>query len=439
MPQRMRLALGGRLALLPAPAEVLELMVERFGPPNPEAARAVRRRRGAPRRAPARGRPPGARRRRARCGAARPGDRSRLARARAARRADPVRSHPLAARRQWRARRAHEPRPAQDRRAAAGVVRADAGGMPLQVDGRAVDAVRETLARRGSLVDRAPAAAALLGGRHGLRAQHRRLPRPRRSPRGWYRQRWSQFTYSARPGLSHTLCGCATNSPFRRPPRRPASPMSRRRPSSRRGSSRPAATPSRWRAASRSRGRRRSRARGSATARASPRCCRRSPCSARRASACRSRRPLSAPLLGRMHARGRRVGGADRRVRRDPRDRPARLHALLHLDRRRRRRLRRDLRRDRRAASRACLTAPSPHSARRRSRSSSGRCSRASCRCSSTARRCRRGPRTRLPARSRRRGPVAPLPATAPSVRRAAVRAMTRAPSRWRPRSRSAC
>jgi protein ImuB len=35
--QRMRLALGGRLALLPAPADTLELMVERFGPPHPEA------------------------------------------------------------------------------------------------------------------------------------------------------------------------------------------------------------------------------------------------------------------------------------------------------------------------------------------------------------------------------------------------------------------
>jgi len=35
--QRMRLAIGGRLALLPAPADTLELMVERFGPPNPEA------------------------------------------------------------------------------------------------------------------------------------------------------------------------------------------------------------------------------------------------------------------------------------------------------------------------------------------------------------------------------------------------------------------
>ncbi len=34
--QRMRLALGGRLALLPAPADTLELVVERFGPPNPE-------------------------------------------------------------------------------------------------------------------------------------------------------------------------------------------------------------------------------------------------------------------------------------------------------------------------------------------------------------------------------------------------------------------
>jgi protein ImuB len=35
--ERMRLALGGRLALLPAPAETLLLTVERFGPPHPEA------------------------------------------------------------------------------------------------------------------------------------------------------------------------------------------------------------------------------------------------------------------------------------------------------------------------------------------------------------------------------------------------------------------
>jgi len=35
--ERMRLALGGRLALLPAPAEALLLTVERFGPPHPEA------------------------------------------------------------------------------------------------------------------------------------------------------------------------------------------------------------------------------------------------------------------------------------------------------------------------------------------------------------------------------------------------------------------
>jgi len=35
-PQRMRLALGGRLVLLPAPAETLLLTVERFGPPHPE-------------------------------------------------------------------------------------------------------------------------------------------------------------------------------------------------------------------------------------------------------------------------------------------------------------------------------------------------------------------------------------------------------------------
>ncbi len=35
--ERMRLALGGRLALLPAPAETLQLTVERFGPPAPDA------------------------------------------------------------------------------------------------------------------------------------------------------------------------------------------------------------------------------------------------------------------------------------------------------------------------------------------------------------------------------------------------------------------
>lgn len=35
-PQRMLLALGGRLALLPAPAETLQLTVEGFGPPHPD-------------------------------------------------------------------------------------------------------------------------------------------------------------------------------------------------------------------------------------------------------------------------------------------------------------------------------------------------------------------------------------------------------------------
>jgi protein ImuB len=35
-PQRMRMVLGGRLAMLPAPAETLLLTVERFGPPHPE-------------------------------------------------------------------------------------------------------------------------------------------------------------------------------------------------------------------------------------------------------------------------------------------------------------------------------------------------------------------------------------------------------------------
>lgn len=37
-PERMRLALGGRLALLPAPAETLQLSVERFGPPSAPGA-----------------------------------------------------------------------------------------------------------------------------------------------------------------------------------------------------------------------------------------------------------------------------------------------------------------------------------------------------------------------------------------------------------------
>lgn len=36
-PARMRLALGGRLALLPAPAEALRLEADRFGPPHPES------------------------------------------------------------------------------------------------------------------------------------------------------------------------------------------------------------------------------------------------------------------------------------------------------------------------------------------------------------------------------------------------------------------
>ena len=36
-PQRMRMVLGGRLAMLPSPAETLELTVEGFGPPHPDA------------------------------------------------------------------------------------------------------------------------------------------------------------------------------------------------------------------------------------------------------------------------------------------------------------------------------------------------------------------------------------------------------------------
>jgi protein ImuB len=36
-PQRMRMVLGGRLAMLPSPAETLQLTVESFGPPHPDA------------------------------------------------------------------------------------------------------------------------------------------------------------------------------------------------------------------------------------------------------------------------------------------------------------------------------------------------------------------------------------------------------------------
>src|SRR5439155_15802182 len=79
-------------------------------------------------RAAARGRPAGARRRRSRRRPARPGRRSRLARARAPRGADPLRM--------TGPRRLNEPRPAR--------VRADAGGRPLAVEGRAVEAVRES-------------------------------------------------------------------------------------------------------------------------------------------------------------------------------------------------------------------------------------------------------------------------------------------------------
>ena len=60
-PVRMRLALAPRLALLPAPAESLRLAVERFGPPPADQRAPAARTRRRPRRAPARGRAPGAR------------------------------------------------------------------------------------------------------------------------------------------------------------------------------------------------------------------------------------------------------------------------------------------------------------------------------------------------------------------------------------------
>lgn len=77
-PLRMRLALSGRLALLPAPAETLRLTVERFGPPHAGAG-AVRRWPRSAARALARSDPPGASGRRSRSGLASARGRSRLA------------------------------------------------------------------------------------------------------------------------------------------------------------------------------------------------------------------------------------------------------------------------------------------------------------------------------------------------------------------------
>ena len=128
---RMRLALGQRLVLLPAPAESLRLAVERFGPPH--AGRpalfedgSAQRPRACARRSARRARPR-ARRRRCAC--------SRSTRTRAC---------PSAAR-CWRPSSCERPacgRPAPP--AVPASARGRRRGRPLAVDGRAVDAVRES-------------------------------------------------------------------------------------------------------------------------------------------------------------------------------------------------------------------------------------------------------------------------------------------------------
>ncbi len=128
-PRRMRLVLVPRLAELPAPADVLRLRAEGFGPPagdqrsllaEPAALRAARLREAVRQARAAAG--PGRR-------AAHPGRRPRLARARAPPGADPV--GPVR-----KPRRLAEPKPA--------TVTQDPDGHPEPIDGRAVEAVRES-------------------------------------------------------------------------------------------------------------------------------------------------------------------------------------------------------------------------------------------------------------------------------------------------------
>ena len=82
-PVRMRLVLIPRLALIPAPAEVIRLSVERFRPAGERSTHAARGSRRCPDCTPSRSDPAGSRRRRSRCGTARAGSRSRLSRPRA--------------------------------------------------------------------------------------------------------------------------------------------------------------------------------------------------------------------------------------------------------------------------------------------------------------------------------------------------------------------
>ena len=171
-PLRMRLALGAAPAALPAPAE--SAAPERRAP-RPAARAAQRalfedarraRARACARRSARHAPPPGPR---PRCACSR-STRTRAcpSAASCSRRSSLMRAGPAPRRLARAASRARPRRPA-------------AGGRSTST-ATTVEAVRESWLDRGSLVDRAAAAAALLGGRDGRRPGRGGLPRPRR---GW--------------------------------------------------------------------------------------------------------------------------------------------------------------------------------------------------------------------------------------------------------------
>ena len=184
--ERMRLALGGHLSGLPAPAESLRLAAERFGPPHAvgralfddDLAQRRARLREAVRQARAAAGPDAA----LRVLEVDPGSRVPERRAVLA----PFEVGPEGGGRPPARRagdRAAASRPAASRARARARRRAAGAGRGAR--GRGGPRV---LAGRGPLVDRRAAAPPLLGGRHHLRPRRRGLPRPRRAS-GWFTHR----------------------------------------------------------------------------------------------------------------------------------------------------------------------------------------------------------------------------------------------------------